>query len=107
MGSSTDQQYSAWTRGVSQMGLWKYWLSTLSPERLEKQRQYDRERNKRYHEEHKEHLKQKAKERYEQVKEQLQQKHVCTVCGGNYTTHHRTKHLNTKKHKTAMQQHAC
>ena len=104
MGSSTDKQYSAWTHGVSEMGLWKYWLSTLSPERLEQQRRYDRERSKRYHEEHKEHLKQKAKERYEQLKEHLREKHVCETCGGHYTTHHRAKHLNTKKHQTAMQQ---
>ena len=80
------------------MGLWKYWLSTLSPERLEQQRQYDRERNKMYNEAHKEQRKQKARERYEQLKEHLQAKHVCKTCGGHYTTQHEKQHYKTKKH---------
>ena len=106
MGSSTEQQLSAWTRGVSEVGLWKYWFSTLSPERLEQQRQYDRERNKRYNEAHKEELKQKTRERYERRKEHLQEKHLCTICGGQYTTHHKPKHVNTRKHQFALQKHA-
>ena len=99
MGSSTDIRCSAWTRGVDEMGLWKYWLSTLTPERLEQQRQYDRERHKKYHEEHKEEMNQKAKEWYERNKERLTEKHVCDTCGGSYTTHHRSKHFTTKRHQ--------
>ena len=97
MVSSNDIQYSAWTRGVSEKGLWKYWLSTLSPERLEQQRQYDRERNKRYKEAHKEQVKQKATERYERMKGHLQEKHDCETCGGHYTTQHEKQHNKTKK----------
>ena len=84
-------------RAVSEKGLWKYWLSTLSPERLEQQRQYDRKRNKRYNEAHKEQVKQKARERYERMKGHLQEKHVCETCGGYYTTQHEKQHNKTKK----------
>ena len=99
MGSSTDIHCSAWMRGVEEMGSWKYWLSTLSPERLEQQRQYDRERNKKYHEEHKEEKNEKAKERYERNKERLTEKHVCDTCGGKYTLNHRSTHFKTKRHQ--------
>lgn len=96
-----DEQYSAWTQGVRNMGFWKYWLSTLSPERLEKQRFYDRERHQRYREEHKEAVGQKAKELYVQNKDRLQAKPVCELCGGRYKTQHRTQHMRTKRHKLA------
>ena len=98
MSSSTDRR-GTWSRGVDEMGVWKYWLSTLTPERLQQQRQYDRERGKKYHEEHKEDRNKKAREWYEQNKERLSEDNECEVCGGRYTTHHRQQHYRTKRHQ--------
>jgi hypothetical protein len=101
MSSSTDLR-GAWSRGVDEMGFWKYWLSTLTPERLQQQRQYDRERGKKYHEEHKEDRNKKAREWYGQNKERLSEEHECEVCGGHYTTHHRQQHCRTKRHQDML-----
>jgi hypothetical protein len=96
-----ELQLSAWTLGTRRLGFWKYYLSTMSPERLEQQRQYDRERSRKYREEHREEMKVKAKEQYAREKERLSEKHVCEVCGGTYTTHHKRHHFSTKKHQRA------
>lgn len=96
-----EQQLSAWTVGTREFGFWKSYLSTMSPERLEQQRQYDKERTRKYREEHREEMKQKAKERYEREKERLSEKQICDVCGGTYTTHHRRHHMGTEKHQRA------
>jgi hypothetical protein len=68
---------------------------------LEKQRQYDRERGRKYCEEHKEERNQKKKEWVQQNTERLSEKHVCEVCGGTYTMHHMKQHFRTKRHQHA------
>ena len=102
MDATNGPHLSAWHRGVIEMGLWKYWLSTMSPERLAQQRQYDTERGKKYYQEHKEEMQKRKKEHYERNRERLTEKHVCDACGGSYTIQHRTQHTKTKKHQAAI-----
>ena len=96
MSSSTDLST------VSTYSAWKTWLSSMGPERLAQQRSYDRERGKKYHQDHKEEMNKKDRERYQQNKEHLSEKRVCETCGGCYTQHHRTQHLKTKLHQDAL-----
>ena len=81
---------------------WAYYIGRMSPERLAQQRAYDRERGRKYYQEHKESLAQCNKERYDKHKEQLCEKHACEVCGGRYTMRKKTQHCATKKHQHAM-----
>ena len=92
MASSTEQREwtpSPWLQRVEELGFWKMWLSTLSPERLAQQRQYDKERTKKYNREHKEDLKEFKT-------------YSCNVCNGTYNLCRIGKHVNTSKHKTAL-----
>ena len=92
MSSSTDQRLSDWN----------LWLASMSPERLAKQRAYDRERGKKYHEEHKEELNKKRQEYYKQHKEHYCEKHVCETCGGRYITSKKAQCSKTKLHQAAL-----
>jgi tRNA nucleotidyltransferase/poly(A) polymerase len=92
MSSSTEQRVwtpSPWLQRVEELGFWKMWLSTLSPERLAQQRQYDKERSKKWQQEHKEELKE-------------YKTYSCNVCSGKYNLCRLGKHVNTSKHKTAL-----
>ena len=85
--SATEVQ----TRGCEEMSVWKYWLSTLSPERLSQQRQYDRDRAKKYNEKHKEELKRITREKL-----------TCNVCGAECQACEMQRHLRRIKHRKAL-----
>ena len=85
--NDVQQSESAWWSGVQEKGFWKYWLSTMSPERLEQRGQYDKERNKKYNQEHKEEPKQ----------------HRTYTCG-RYHAYRMWKHMITEKHRHALAQ---
>ena len=50
---------------------WKDYINSLSPEQLEKQRQYDRARLKKYYQENKEYVKARYREYYQKNKERI------------------------------------
>ena len=52
---------------------WKDYINSLSPEQLEKQREYDRARLKKYYQEHKEEKKVYYKEYYQKNKERIKE----------------------------------
>ena len=81
---------------------WAYYIGRMSPERLSQQRAYDRERGKKYYQQHKESRTQYDKDRYDKPKHQLCEKHACEVCGGRYTMRKKAQHCATKKHQHAM-----
>ena len=81
---------------------WGHYSGGMSPERLAQQRAYDRERGRKYYQEHKESIAQYDKDRYDKHKEQLCEKHACEVCGGRYTIRTKAQHCATKKHQHAM-----
>ena len=85
-----------------ELGPWKYYLSSMSPERLERQRQYDRERGNMYRQEHKDELNSRRREWYKENKDIITEKHVCETCGGRYTMKHKSQHVKTKKHRNAI-----
>ena len=106
MSSTTEQpcehNWKAWTISVMEHGHWKTWLNSMTPERLAQQRAYDRERIKKYNQDHKEERTQYRKEHYQENKDHYCEKHVCETCGGQYTTHYKTQHLKTKIHQDAV-----
>ena len=102
MSSPTERPRSAWFESVLEHGHWKTWLDSMTPERLEQQRAYDRERGRKYHQERKEDHNKKRQERYQQNKERLCEKHVCETCGGQYTTSKKAQHFKTKHHQAAL-----
>ena len=84
---------------------WTEFINSLSPEDLERQREYDRRRLKKwyhenrdkrleyirkYNEDNKEKLQQKARERYAENRERLTASHICAVCGSSYTFNGKT-----------------
>ena len=81
---------------------WAHYIGHMSPERLSQQRAYDRERGRKYYQEHKQSVAQCSKERYDKHKQQLCEKHACEVCGGRYTIRTKAQHCATKKHQHAM-----
>ena len=107
---------------------WKDCIASLSPEALALQRQYDRERVKRWYQENKDRkreYRQESKERFaeerriyreenlEKVRERERQryeetKHIrnapnhCTICGGSYTNAKKAIHAKTLKHQKAL-----
>ena len=85
-----------------ELGRWKYYLSSMSPERLEQQRQYDRARGKKYRQEHKDEMNKREREWYKENKDIITEKHVCETCGGRYTIKHKSQHLRTRKHQHAL-----
>ena len=101
--SSTDPPFGStfapWTFSVMEHGYWKTWLNSMSPERLAQ----EKERHKKYHQDHKEEHNKKCREWYQQNKERLTEKHVCETCGGRYTTSKKAQHCRTKKHQHATQ----
>ena len=52
---------------------WKDYINSLSPEQLEKQRQYDRARLKKYYQEHKEERNAYYREYYQKNKEKIKE----------------------------------
>ena len=73
MSSLTDvQQYnfpahlSELTKGEIMYGRWKNWLNHMTPERLAQQRAYERERGKKYYQDHKEERPKHAREYHQQ-----------------------------------------
>ena len=102
MNLTTEQPYehnrSAWTVSVEEHGYWKTWLNSMTPERWAQ----ERERSKKYNQDHKEENNKKRQERYQQSKERLCEKHVCETCGGHYTTQTWTQHSKTKIHQDAL-----
>jgi hypothetical protein len=100
---------------------WTEFINSLSPEDLERQREYDRRRLKKwyhenrdkrleyirkYNEDNKEKLQQKARERYAENRERLTASHICAVCGSSYTLNGKNKHIKTLKHQKALTQQA-
>ena len=100
---------------------WTEFINSLSPEDLERQREYDRTRLKKwyqenrdkkreyirkYTEDNKEKLQQKAKERYAENRERLTATHICAVCGSPFTLNGKNKHIKTLKHQKALTQQA-
>ena len=81
---------------------WKEYIGSLSPEDLEKQRKYDRNRVKKYYQAHKEEKKSYNKEYGERNRERLTTSHGCDICGGHYQLSYKTKHEQTKKHQDAL-----
>jgi 5-methylcytosine-specific restriction endonuclease McrA len=63
---------------------------------------YDKKR----YEDNKEAICEKNKQRYADNKEAINAKrnikHNCDVCGGKYTTAHKARHFNSKKHQKAI-----
>ena len=100
---------------------WADFINSLSPADLERQREYDRTRLKKwyqenrdkkreyirkYTEDNKEKLQQKAKEKYAENRERLIATHICAVCGSSYTLNGKSKHIKTLKHQKALTQQA-
>jgi hypothetical protein len=83
---------------------WAHYIGRMSPERLEQQRAYDRERGRKYYQENKESRGQYSKEWHQQNKQRLREKHVCDLCGGRYTNCKKSQHCKTQKHQRATQQ---
>ena len=98
---------------------WKDYISSLSPEALEHQRQYDRARLRRWYQENKERKQEYCKEYYEnnkekrkensrtyyqKNKERLAERQQCDICGHSYQLANRSVHNKTKKHQEAMKQ---
>jgi hypothetical protein len=107
---------------------WKDYIASLSPEALALQRQYDRERVKRWYQENKERkreyhqenkarfaeqrriyreeniekMRERERQRYEQTKHIRNAQHRCSICGGSFTTSKRATHLKTLKHQKAL-----
>ena len=81
---------------------WGHYIGGMSPERLAQQRAYDRERGRKYYQEHKESRSQYSKDWCDKHKQQLCEKHACELCGGRYTMKKKSHHCATKKHQHAM-----
>ena len=81
---------------------WKAWLNSMTPERLAQQRGYERERGKKYNQDHKEERTKKRQDHYRQNKNHYCEKHVCEICGGQYTISHKNQHLKTKRHQATL-----
>ena len=81
---------------------WKHCIMSSSPEDLEKQRQYDRNRLKKWYQENKEKKKLYCKEYFERNRERLTTSHDCEICGGMYTLRRKWRHERTKKHQTFL-----
>ena len=66
-----------------------------------------REYQKQYYESHKERFKELNHEHWERNKELINErrnaKHQCDICGGRYTTKHKTTHEHSKKHQRALE----
>ena len=65
-----------------------------------------REYMEQYRETHKEHLAELNHALWEKNKDKINEKrgikHQCEVCGGKYTTRHKTTHAQSKKHQEAL-----
>jgi hypothetical protein len=109
---------------------WKDYIASLTPEALALQRQYDRERVKRwyqenkdrkreYHQENKERfaeqrrtyreenlekVRERERQRYEETKHIRNAPNHCSICGGSFTTAGKSSHLKTLKHQKALTQ---
>ena len=96
---------------------WTEDLNSLSPEDLERQREFDRTRLKKwyqenrdkkleyvrkYREDNKETLQRKARDKYAENMELLTATHICAVCGSPYTLNGKNKHIKTLKHQKAL-----
>ena len=106
----------------------KDYIASLTPEALASQRQYDRERVKRwyqenkerkreYHQENKERfaeqrrmyreenpeeMRERERQRYEQTKHIRNAPNHCSICGGSYTNAKKAIHEKTLKHQKAL-----
>lgn len=89
----------------------QYWIDELQPE-LNKISAYvpDEQRTdnyKEYHEHYRqantEHIKEYHKQYRQTNAEHYNEKHNCNVCGGKFTTTHKTHHLKSKKHQSALE----
>ena len=81
---------------------WRDYINSLTPEDLEKQRQYDRGRVNKWYQENKERKRDYCKEYAEQNKEKLTKQYACEQCGGRYQHQSRAKHRKTKKHQDSL-----
>ena len=86
---------------------WKDYINSLTPEDLERQRQYDRSRAHKWYLENKERKAQYCKERYENNKDKRTERHTCEQCGGSYQFKSRAAHRKTKKHQHALIPSGC
>jgi hypothetical protein len=99
---------------------WSEYISSLSPEQLEKQREYDRSKSRKWYEKNKERKREKDRERREMVKQQrylemseeeraaVKQKeprrYNCIVCGSSYSFRtNKTRHEASQKHQNALE----
>ena len=109
---------------------WKDYIASLSPKTLALQRQYDRERVKRWYQENKdrkmqyyqenkdklaeqrriykeenlEKVREREKQKYEKRKHIRNAPNHCSICGGSFTTAGKSSHLKTLKHQKALTQ---
>jgi rRNA maturation endonuclease Nob1 len=63
--------------------------------------QNKKEYRKRYRIEHAENLKEYNAQYKADHYDYINEKHICNVCGGKYTTKHQKNHERTNKHKKA------
>ena len=89
------------------MSAWKNFVDRKTPEELQEYRERRREHMKNYRSHNQERLRAADKDRYETRKEKEKEKrekqHTCEICGGHYTAHTKTQHLNRKKHHKALE----
>ena len=84
---------------------WKEYISSLTPEDLERQRQYDRAKTKKWYQENKEAKKEYLQEYYMKNKDKFMERHTCNVCGGSFQLRTKSKHEKTQKHQQALETH--
>ena len=56
-----------------------------------------------YRQTHKEQLMEKQREYESKKQEMFKEKHNCDICGGSYTYKNKATHLNSKKHRKAIE----
>ena len=81
---------------------WKDYISSLTPEDLERQRRYDRAKASRWYQENKEAKKAYCKEYQDKNKDKRSEQHTCDKCNGHYNLKTKWKHHKTKKHQDAL-----
>ncbi len=83
--STTDppsgSTFSAWTLGRMEHVRWKTLLNSTTPERLAQHRAYDKEKEKKYNQEHHEEISKRSQERYQQTKRACAKNMCVTIAG--------------------------